>query len=47
MLQAAIPYGFWAFRGSEARRELTTALEHLAIVGGLALVALRVLSPES
>jgi uncharacterized membrane protein YphA (DoxX/SURF4 family) len=38
---------FWALRGSEARRELTTALEHLAIVGGLALVALRLLSLDN
>jgi len=31
---------FWLRRGSEMRHELTTVLEHLAIVGGLSLVAL-------
>lgn len=36
---------FWTYRGVEARRVLTTALEHLAIIGGLALVALYDLFP--
>ena len=31
---------FWLLRGAPARREFTTALEHLAIVGGLLLVVL-------
>jgi uncharacterized membrane protein YphA (DoxX/SURF4 family) len=35
---------FWRLRGLAARRELTTALEHLAIVGGLALLTLQSLS---
>ena len=30
---------FWLLQGQVARREFTTALEHLAIVGGLLLVA--------
>ena len=30
---------FWLRRGSERRRELTTSLEHLAIVGGLLLLS--------
>jgi uncharacterized membrane protein YphA (DoxX/SURF4 family) len=37
---------FWACRGKETRRELTTALEHLAIVGGLWLLALGTLFPS-
>jgi len=32
---------FWLLHGREAQRELTTALEHLAIVGGLLLIVLR------
>jgi uncharacterized membrane protein YphA (DoxX/SURF4 family) len=31
---------FWLLRGMAARRELTTSLEHLAIVGGLILVGI-------
>jgi hypothetical protein len=30
---------FWLLHGQVARHEFTTALEHLAIVGGLLLVA--------
>ena len=30
---------FWLRRGGEFRRELTTSLEHLAIVGGLLLLS--------
>ncbi len=30
---------FWLHRGDQFRHELTTSLEHLAIVGGLLLVA--------
>jgi len=36
---------FWLLHGAEARRELTTSLEHLAIVGGLILVGVGALSP--
>jgi len=36
---------FWTYRGVEARRVLTTALEHLAIIGGLLLFALYDLFP--
>jgi uncharacterized membrane protein YphA (DoxX/SURF4 family) len=36
---------FWLVHGAEARRELTTSLEHLAIVGGLILVGVGALSP--
>jgi uncharacterized membrane protein YphA (DoxX/SURF4 family) len=32
---------FWLLHGEEARKEFTTALEHLAIVGGLLLVVAR------
>ena len=31
---------FWLRRGAEFRRELTTSLEHVAIVGGLLLLCL-------
>jgi uncharacterized membrane protein YphA (DoxX/SURF4 family) len=31
---------FWLRRGNQFRRELTTVLEHLAIVGGLLLIVL-------
>jgi putative oxidoreductase len=37
---------FWLLRGETARREFTTSLEHLAIIGGLILVVLNDL-PES
>ena len=40
LLATLLGHRFWLRRGSEMRRELTTALEHLAIVGGLAIVAL-------
>jgi putative oxidoreductase len=35
---------FWLRRGAEYRHELTTSLEHLAIVGGLILLAVLDLS---
>jgi uncharacterized membrane protein YphA (DoxX/SURF4 family) len=35
---------FWLLHGAPARKELTTSLEHLAIVGGLLLVMLNALS---
>ncbi|RWI54766.1 MAG: DoxX family protein [Mesorhizobium sp.] len=34
-----IGHPFWAFEGIEFMRQLTTALEHLAIVGGFILLA--------
>ncbi len=36
---------FWLLHGVEAKRELTTSLEHLAIVGGLILVGVVALPP--
>jgi len=32
---------FWLLQGASAQRELTTSLEHVAIVGGLLLLAVR------
>jgi uncharacterized membrane protein YphA (DoxX/SURF4 family) len=40
-----IGHRFWLHRGREARRELTTSLEHLAIVGGLLLSGLTSIQP--
>jgi uncharacterized membrane protein YphA (DoxX/SURF4 family) len=34
-----VGHRFWLRRGAEYRRELTTSLEHLAIVGGLLLLS--------
>lgn len=34
-----IGHPFWAFEGTDFHRQLTTALEHLAIVGGLVAIA--------
>lgn len=34
-----IGHPFWAFEGIDFRRQFTTALEHLAMVGGLAAIA--------
>lgn len=34
-----LAHPFWLHCGTNARREFTTALEHLAIVGGLVLIA--------
>jgi putative oxidoreductase len=36
---------FWLLHGTEAKRQLTTSLEHLAIVGGLILVGVGALPP--
>jgi len=36
---------FWLLHGVEAQRELTTSLEHVAIVGGLILVGVVALPP--
>ena len=35
-----VGHRFWLRRGAEYRRELTTSLEHVAIVGGLLLLSL-------
>jgi transmembrane protein len=35
-----IGHRFWLRRGAELRHELTTSLEHVAIVGGLLLLCL-------
>jgi len=35
-----IGHPFWTFEGVEFRRQLTTTLEHLAIVGGFLLLAI-------
>ena len=35
-----VGHRFWLRRGAEYRHELTTSLEHVAIVGGLLLLAL-------
>src|SRR4051812_34173790 len=32
-------HGFWTMRGTAFRKSLTTALEHLAIMGGFLLIA--------
>jgi len=37
---------FWLRRGAEYRHEVTTGLEHLAIVGGLLLLCVLDLSPR-
>jgi putative oxidoreductase len=31
---------FWLYRGEQFRRELTTTLEHVAIIGGFLLIAI-------
>lgn len=40
VVATVVGHRFWLRRGAELRRELTTSLEHLAIVGGLLLVFL-------
>jgi putative oxidoreductase len=40
ILATIIGHRFWLLRGLPARREFTTALEHVAIVSGLLLLAL-------
>jgi uncharacterized membrane protein YphA (DoxX/SURF4 family) len=35
-----VGHRFWLRRGTEFRHELTTSLEHVAIVGGLLLLSL-------
>ena len=39
VIATLIGHPFWAFDGADFHRQLTTALEHLAIVGGLITVA--------
>lgn len=39
ILATIVGHPFWAFEGADVHRQLTTALEHLAIVGGLVAVA--------
>lgn len=41
ILATVLGHKFWLRHGPEARRELTTALEHLAIVGGLLGIVVR------
>ena len=41
ILATVLGHKFWLRHGAEAKRELTTALEHLAIVGGLLGVVIR------
>ena len=38
-LATLVGHPFWAFEGADFHRQLTTALEHLAIIGGLVLIA--------
>jgi uncharacterized membrane protein YphA (DoxX/SURF4 family) len=38
IMATLLGHRFWLLRGDAARREFTTSLEHLAIVGGLVLV---------
>jgi putative oxidoreductase len=45
LLATLLGHRFWLLHGSEMRHELTTALEHLAIIGGLSLVALSAIPP--
>jgi uncharacterized membrane protein YphA (DoxX/SURF4 family) len=40
VLATLLGHPFWSLRGEATRRELTTSLEHLAIIGGLILVIL-------
>jgi uncharacterized membrane protein YphA (DoxX/SURF4 family) len=39
VVATALGHRFWLLRGQPARREFTTALEHLAIISGLLLLA--------
>lgn len=39
VLATLVGHPFWAFDGTDFYRQLTTALEHLAIIGGLILIA--------
>ncbi len=41
-----LAHRFWLVSGERSRQELTTALEHLAIVGGLLLIAIVDLAPR-
>jgi len=39
VIATVLGHRFWLSHGARAKRELTTSLEHLAIVGGLLLLA--------
>jgi putative oxidoreductase len=39
VIATLIGHPFWAFEGADFQRQLTTVLEHLAIVGGFLLLA--------
>ena len=39
IMATLIGHPFWTFEGADFHRQLTTALEHLAIVGGLVAIA--------
>ena len=41
LVATLLGHHFWLLRGVKARREFTRSLEHLAIVGGLCLLALQ------
>jgi uncharacterized membrane protein YphA (DoxX/SURF4 family) len=47
VIATLLGHKFWMCRGQEARRELTRALEHLAIVGGLLAVVVQHVPPGS
>lgn len=47
ILATIIGHPFWTFEGADLHRQLTTALEHLAIVGGLVAIAAAGPSPHS
>jgi uncharacterized membrane protein YphA (DoxX/SURF4 family) len=40
IMATLLGHRFWLYRGEQFRHELTTALEHLAIVGGFLLLAI-------
>ncbi|MFI4919196.1 MAG: DoxX family protein [Legionellales bacterium] len=44
VIATLVGHRFWLLHGISARRELTTSLEHLAIVGGLCMLALHSLT---
>jgi putative oxidoreductase len=41
VVATVLGHRFWLLHGNAARQELTTSLEHVAIVGGLLLVVVR------
>lgn len=46
ILATLLGHRFWLYRGEQFRHEFTTALEHLAIVGGFLMLALSDLFPS-